>query len=370
MKWYCSVLCCLCLVTSLPSASAQDVAVYTVEGRVLDAETGDPLPNVHVFLTHSTRGTTTDMNGYFRLDDMQAGTVEIAASMIGYELSTHRIQILGVSPPVSFELTPKVIALDEVVVSAERPAEWEMQLRYFKPLFLGTSSYASKCTILNPEVLSFAYDQASDIFQAEAIEPLIIENNALGYRLHYHLERFSAHQGEVRYLGTVRFDELEPQNKREQRRWDRRRREVYEGSAPHFLHALTQTSNASELRKVGFEVSLAPQFEENAALVIPADPASLVHSTGVPNTWLLSSRDPIQVVYRYDQMNSPLGGIPGSGVADNPQDYTSWIKLNNGLAEMDGFGHLNDPLSATMYGRWSYDRIAEALPREYVLKKK
>ncbi len=58
----------LVLLTTAPlRLEAQETTPGTLQGRVVDAETGEPLAGAHVFLAGSTRGTTTDRDGRYRL---------------------------------------------------------------------------------------------------------------------------------------------------------------------------------------------------------------------------------------------------------------------------------------------------------------
>jgi len=57
----------------------------TLVGRVTDAETNAPLASVNVFIATSTRGTTTDADGRFRLPGVPLGAQRLYVSRIGYE---------------------------------------------------------------------------------------------------------------------------------------------------------------------------------------------------------------------------------------------------------------------------------------------
>ncbi len=79
------------LATAPLRLEAQKTTPGTLQGRVVDAETGDPLASAHVFLAGSTLGTTTDRDGRYRLAHLPPGLHEIAASMLGYEHQSHRL---------------------------------------------------------------------------------------------------------------------------------------------------------------------------------------------------------------------------------------------------------------------------------------
>lgn len=361
---------CLLVFVLLSAApwrlAAQERASATLQGRVTAADTGAPLAGAHVFLAGSTRGTTTDRDGRYQLD-LPPGNHEIAASMLGYEAETQRLRLSPtVASTLDFWLKPTVMALDEVVVAATRPEDWQRHLETFEQFFLGTTDNAAQCRLLNPEVLDFDYDDEARRLRAEAHAPLMIENRALGYRMHYYLKEFDLVEGVLRYLGVPRFEELEPRNKRERRRWERRRRATYEGSLQHFLAALFTTGSIEDAKKAGFEVSLAPRFKTDPSATIPIRSGAFVRPAAEPESRLLAFEDYLHVVYKPDVRRPSSSGVPGlSNRAPALDEHASWITLTNGPAEIDRYGYLFDPYSVTTYGRWSRERIAETLPRDY-----
>jgi len=59
---------------------------------------------------------------------------------------------------VDFKLDPKVNQLKELKVVSLKYKEWEKYYSIFKQEFLGSTRNASKCEILNPEVLDFTFN--------------------------------------------------------------------------------------------------------------------------------------------------------------------------------------------------------------------
>ena len=347
--------------------AAQEAEPGTVQGRVVDAETAEPLAGAHVFLSGTTHGTTTDADGRYRLDRLPPGSHEIAASMLGFEVQTHHWPPAANGPStLDFRLHPTVLVLGEVVVSSSRPETWAAHFERFRPLFLGTTDNAEHCTMINPEVLDFTYDEDAGSLRATAIEPLVIENRALGYRVHYHLKEFEARRGTVRYLGTSRFEELEPRNKRERRRWKRRRRNAYEGSMPHFLATLFDDETGEAARKAGFKVSIAPRFDTDPTVTIPARVRAFLKPALQSDNRLLAFDAHLLVIYKPDMPATSPAGVPGATASPPPLDeYASWITLNGGPTAIDRMGHLHDPYAVTTFGRWSRERLADLLPRDY-----
>ena len=55
----------------------------TIRGKVLDVN-GEPLPGVQVFIPETGWGANTDLDGNYIILNVQVGTYEVRASMIGY----------------------------------------------------------------------------------------------------------------------------------------------------------------------------------------------------------------------------------------------------------------------------------------------
>ncbi len=99
-------------------ASAQQTVV---KGRVIDAETGDPIPFVNVVFASTSIGITTDFEGFYQITtDQQVDSV--SASYIGYIKRVKPIQ-RGITQNLNFELNQDLVNLQEVVfVAGENPA--------------------------------------------------------------------------------------------------------------------------------------------------------------------------------------------------------------------------------------------------------
>src|SRR5690606_7443663 len=92
-------------------STAEDHAAMTVSGTVTD-QNEDPLIGVNVTVEGTNKGTTTDYEGHFNLDDIEEDAVLII-SYIGYK--TQRLPINGQST-LTIILEEDMQTLDEVVV--------------------------------------------------------------------------------------------------------------------------------------------------------------------------------------------------------------------------------------------------------------
>ncbi|HNP16804.1 MAG TPA: DUF5686 family protein [Fulvivirga sp.] len=92
-----------------------------VTGRVTDAASGDPIPFANVIFKNSSTGTTTDFEGYYKV---QTGlhVDSIQCSYIGYSVRTKPVKN-GLSQVIDFQLAEDVVRLQEIVFHAgENPA--------------------------------------------------------------------------------------------------------------------------------------------------------------------------------------------------------------------------------------------------------
>ncbi len=92
----------------------------TIRGRVVDAQTGAPLPGANVQAMGTLRGASADLNGVFVIPHLEAGTYAVRATMMGYRFVTlSNVRVTdGATTDVTFRLKETPIAFDPVVVLA------------------------------------------------------------------------------------------------------------------------------------------------------------------------------------------------------------------------------------------------------------
>jgi hypothetical protein len=96
----------------------------TIRGKVLDEDSKTPLIGVNVLLLNSNplKGTVTDVNGDFRLDNIPLGRVDLQFRYIGYEEKNipNILVSSGKEVILSIEMKESVVKMDEVIVTAQK----------------------------------------------------------------------------------------------------------------------------------------------------------------------------------------------------------------------------------------------------------
>ncbi len=89
----------------------------TVSGRLLDADTNQPIPYANIGVPEKAVGTVSDDNGHFALSGISV-TDEIVFSSIGY--ATLRLRAEEVGEDASISLEPKAYNIDQIDIQASK----------------------------------------------------------------------------------------------------------------------------------------------------------------------------------------------------------------------------------------------------------
>ena len=90
----------------------------TIRGRIKDAETGETLPGVNIYLPEIKKGVITDIDGNYQLKLPRKGTYKIQVSFVGYDIIIKTVEVTLEDLELNFELHPAVIETKEFVVSS------------------------------------------------------------------------------------------------------------------------------------------------------------------------------------------------------------------------------------------------------------
>lgn len=91
-------------------------AQNNINGIVTDAKTNQKLAFVNVYMPNLEKGTSTNEEGDFSLQNLPSGTHDILFSIIGYETQLQTITI-PLKFPITIQLAPSAIEMESIIVS-------------------------------------------------------------------------------------------------------------------------------------------------------------------------------------------------------------------------------------------------------------
>ena len=382
----CISLMSIVLVGIVYPVVGQDVR--EVRGRVIDATTGDPVPDAHVFYSGTTIGDSSDSEGYFKLPHPRVDQVDLIVSMLGYSGQKRRIERRSFDfTEQIFDLMPVVLDLAGVEVVGDIPKEWKRNLKRFEDLLFSTTEYGNKCEIENPEVLHLSYDYKNESISASARVPLRIVNRALGYHVTIIDIKLEGNERGYTFTGEFQFQELPSLSTKDQKKWEERRAKIYRGSMRHFLQALV----SDRLEDEGFavyhvtrrgqalidrpiaEMNVAnPDSESTARIVTPGSSPASRFITFSGALFIHNKRENVPQVYYRHLERLTLRARTNSNRRFGTSQL-SWLTLPLYSAEVDTSGIVfSDVLGFPIahFGYWAWERFGEMLPTDYVPQKK
>jgi hypothetical protein len=363
-------------------------APHSLIGKVISGEDQKPLPWANVFLSNTSVGTQTDMEGHFKLQNLSAGNFKLVASFVGYESI-----VIDVRPQeqksYTIVLKPSIKNLKEVIIRGKSlsASERTKNMKDFRENFIGLSENARFCTIANPSALEFKREAL--VLEATSDSLLIIENGGLGYRLKFLLEEFTLNTltKKLLYKGQVVYERLLPKNEKEEKHWAANRLKAYNGSELHFMRALYH----HRLSEEGFFINVFKDKKKiDGTIVNSAVPDTSI----VIKSKLYNRRISMPTIYKYNRITDSLASIAsgqpvlsfdgqleviyvhegepyeyfkrrGSGGMQNTSPQKSRLYLLDSGVTVEPNGMILSEENLPTLGYWSWELVAESLPVDY-----
>jgi len=221
-----------------------------IKGTVLEKKTNNPI-SAAIYFNGTFVGTLSDLKGNFELDVSNNVSMPLTISSIGY-YSVTLTEFLTTKPLIIY-LTPKVYEVSEVVISSKSLARRRItNLNLFKKVFLGSTTNALNCKIINENDITFNYANDRDTLKAFASKPILIHNMSLGYNITYYLDRFEYFKKDrtFSFAGNLIFTEDLASDETNKQLYELKRKDSYLGSRMHFFRMLW----ADDLESAGFKV--------------------------------------------------------------------------------------------------------------------
>jgi hypothetical protein len=216
-----------------------------ISGKIVAAGGTTPVAKASVFLNNATFGTSSSDDGTFTLRGVKPGQYDLIVTILGYEEYTQKVQVDNKPIVLSISLTSKVMMMREVVIMTN--ADWKKNYEQFKRDFIGVNENSKLCKVANPRVLNLNYSRKTQTLDASTDEFLVVENDALGYRVKFLLKEFTSDNisNTISYAGRALFEDL-PGTAAQKAKWKLKRDDAYYGSAKHFYRSLYRNKLGEE----------------------------------------------------------------------------------------------------------------------------
>ncbi|HEX3383891.1 MAG TPA: carboxypeptidase-like regulatory domain-containing protein, partial [Mucilaginibacter sp.] len=341
------------------------VGYSIISGRITDKDKKS-VSNASVFLNNATVGSKTDTSGHFRLENVKPGKYDLVVSIVGFETYHKTINAIGddISLP-DIELNTKTIALQEVVIKRHNYKAHAIDLYNFKNQFLGDTYLAHDCEILNPQVLDFDYDDSTHTLRATTDNQLlVIDNKALGYRIRYLLDEFRYDGNSVKYNGSVLFEPMHGSPSQE-RRWAKKRQEIYATSEMHFMRALLNKRVENEGFRVLAYLPVGDTASHRTVLSrTPMPCTALLHPTDQDDLFAFGTKyKALYVEYNKNQRFHDNDRF--LRLTDRTNFEASVVSFTSPYLYFDQNGWVSNPNDVTLLGAWENYRVAGMLPADY-----
>lgn len=105
------------LIPCFLSAQVEKECAYSIEGKVFDLETKEPLSFVSVQIENTSQGTTSDDSGYFKFENLCEKEYDLLFAFLGYKEARHHHDFHH--PFIEIYMASQEYTLESVVVEAK-----------------------------------------------------------------------------------------------------------------------------------------------------------------------------------------------------------------------------------------------------------
>ncbi|WP_276504370.1 carboxypeptidase-like regulatory domain-containing protein [Terrimonas pollutisoli] len=333
---------------------------FTVVGKIVDAESKEPLNGASVYCQNTTIGTTTNKQGEFSLQ-LKSGGYELIISYTGYQTKQIRISHADSKIP-DIEMAKEEKSLGEVIIKTSNEVKdgWTKYGGFFMDHFIGTTPNAAKTSLLNPEVLKFYLLKKSNKLRVLATEPLQIENKALGYNLRYQLDSFiyNYNNNINSYRGFCLYTEMEGDDSLK-KVWTANREKAYAGSKLHFMRSYYD----SALLEEGFTIDLLDE-NDNKKFNRVENIYDSTYYGALDSTMQVEIWFPRKISITYTKMRPEPEYLKQFKLPKNVPVQLSYIDMTDAIAIKEN-GYYYDQKDWINQGYWSWKNLADQLPYDY-----
>lgn len=323
-------------------ASAQ-----VLSAKVVD-ENNAPLVGATVYFDGTTRGVITNLDGVFNINKPKNLTEALLViTYLGYETlfeqNTDRLKSI-------YKLKPKAENLDSVNLYAS-PFSREVMLEVFRKNFLGDGKAARRCKILNIDDVIVYYKVKDNTLYASSLNPLVIQNDYLGYKVRFDLKAFEVqyntktldefYQKQSFFAGFSFFEDTDPDK-------HKRREKIYQRSLDNFFKALI----SKRLDETEFEVGYRG-FIRQPKYVFGVE----------------SQADGLYKIFLKPEVIQTFNGkyIPSKIIVKYKSEMST-IQFQKPNIRVDRFGNNIDIQNILLIGDLSKNKLSKMLPTDFAEK--
>ena len=335
---------------------------FSVSGKVLDSATREPLSFASVFCQNTTIGTATNKEGSFYLS-LKEGGYDLVITYTGYKSRLIRISPEIKTTDLQIEMVKEEKSIEEVVIRSSNEVKdgWAKYGKFFLENFIGSTPFASKCTLLNPEVLKFYYFRKSEKLKVLADSPLVISNSALGYNLRYNLDSFLfMYKTDLCSYRGLGFYEEKAGNEDSIKIWKKNRQKAYFGSRLHFMHSYFD----STLTEAGFVIALLDKEDDKKFDKI-TEPYDTTWYTPADSVNEIDIYFPSRISITYTKRTPENEYLKKYKLPMNVGVQVSYVDLLD-IITIKQNGYYYDQKDWINFGYWSWKNIADQVPNDYM----
>ncbi|HJS54089.1 MAG TPA: carboxypeptidase-like regulatory domain-containing protein [Chitinophagaceae bacterium] len=342
--------------------SAFNQANFTVSGKVVDSTTKEPLAFASVFCQNTTQGTATNKEGSFYMS-LKEGGYDLVITYTGYKSQLIRISPEITTKDLQIEMVKEEKSIEEVVIRSSNEVKdgWTKYGKFFLENFIGSTPFASKCVLQNPEVLKFYYFRKSEKLKVLADSPLLISNNALGYNLRYNLDSFLfMYKTDICSYKGLSFYEEKTGSEDSIKLWKKNRQKAYFGSRLHFMHSYFD----SALTQAGFIVALLDEKDDKKFNKIK-EPYDTAWYTAADSVNEIDIYFPARISITYTKQTPENEYLKKYKLPMSVGVQVSYIDVLD-VITIKPNGYYFNQSDWINFGYWSWKNIADQVPNDYI----
>lgn len=337
-----------------------------ITGKVLNADTGLPLEGASVFAENTTMGTSTDVDGNFKLWLTQGG-YDIIVTYLGYTSVSKRVNTTDPEyRELSFQLKVKEKEMADVAIVATNEVKegWLAYGGFFTDEFIGRTENSSGCSIKNKEVLHFFYSKKRNRLKVLADAPILLENTALGYNIRYNLDSF-VHDYNTKitvYTGSPFFEEIPSTDTQKLQAWKDARMAAYNGSILQFMRSIYNR----QLKENGYELQFIVKVNDVDKAITLKDYYGALKYNRDDSSQVVEikpNQQNLGVLYKNEKPSPAFIKIHENEPADFQFSILTFTPGENLLIEKNGYYYEQNDITINAY--WTWEKMADLLPYDF-----